>query len=344
MKLFFFPEAPIPDNGFGIAVADAYKRLCPKEDDVIVWYTPKPKFAGLRPQDHIIEKTPMTSLRRVFNVIRNHPSHEVPPSWLSFLKAYDFEEIHCDDTTFFRSLRYLFPDTHINVRFHNSYARIEDRRRLLNISVGVHFRLVLKAYYRAERFIMNDRNSTKIFLTPEDQNYYCSHFGITSDAYVWPGMEYEKLKSLRSYCKMSAIDRIVWFGGIESHKACSVWWFVRNVFPQVRRVLPQVTFHLYGAGTQQFDNPKKSIFGHGFFDGNGVPDKGNSLFVNPDIIGSGIKLKLLTYLQEGVPFITTPFGFEGYPKELVDDYCIVSEQANWAEDIIRYIVKSQKSE
>ena len=343
MKLFVFPESPVPDNGFGIAVADAYKQLKPKEEDVVVWYTTKRDFTELRSQDHLMEKAPITSLWRVFNVIRNHPSHELPPSQLSFLKKYDFDEIHCDDTTFFRPLRHLFPDKHINVRFHNSYARIEDRRRLLHISVGAKFRLVLSAYYDTERFIMNDRNSTKIFLTVEDRNYYCSHFGITSDSYVWPGMEYEKLNGLRSYCETNAIDRVVWFGGIESHKVRSVWWFIQDVLPQVRSTLPEVTFHLYGAGTQQFDNPEEGIFGHGFFDGKGIPDKGHSLYVNPDIVGSGIKLKLLTYLHEGVPFITTPFGFEGYPQNLADNYCIISEQPHWAEDIVNYIVKSKEN-
>lgn len=340
MRLFVFPEAPVPDNGFGIAVADAYRRLAPTDDDIVVWYSTKKTFPQLKDTHHLMMKLPIWSPRRIKNLLINRPSHELSPSTFSFLRKYDFEEIHCDDTTFFFTLRKLFPDKHINVRFHNSYARIEDRRRLLHIPLGLKFRLVLKAYYQLERMIFNDRNSTKIFLTAEDQNYYCSHFGIYSDSYVWPGMEYEKLNALKTRCQMSKVDRLVWFGGIESHKESSVRWFADIVFPQLKQRFPELTFHLYGSGTQKFDNQAVGIFGHGFYDGEGTPDKGRSLFVNPDIIGSGIKLKLLTYMQAGVPFITTPFGFEGYPKELADDFCIVSEKEHWVDDITSFITKS----
>ena len=337
MKLFVFPEAPVPDNGFGIAVADAYKRLAPAEDDVVVWYSTKDTFPELQPQHHLIMKFPVWSPRRICNLLRNRPSHELSTKTFTFLRNCDFDEIHCDDTTFFCTLRKLFPDKHINVRFHNSYARIEDRRRLLRIPLGKKIRLVLKAYFRLERDIMNDRNSTKIVLTDEDREYYCAHFGITSDSYVWPGMEYEKLCALKHRCTLGNIDRLVWFGGIESHKSGSVKWFIERVFPALRMRFPDLTFHLYGARTEQFDDQANSIFGHGFYKGEGTPDQGRSLYVNPDIIGSGIKLKLLTYMKAGVPFITTPFGFEGYPKELADAYCIVSEQDHWVRDIAKFI-------
>ncbi|MBQ6210903.1 MAG: glycosyltransferase [Prevotella sp.] len=336
MNLYIFPEAPVLDNGFGVGIAYAYNKLQPKEDDVVVWYTSKTDFPQLRKSHHIIKKPSATSFRRIMNVLRGKPSHELSPSQLSFLKGVDFDAVHCDDTTFFPTLRRMMPDKHIVVRFHNCYARIEDRQRLLNVPLSRKFRMVLKAYYQVERDIMNDRNSTKIFVTQEDMDYYRSNFGIASDSCVWVG-EYDALRSPRTYHPVANVDKVVWFGGVESHKYNSVRWFIDKVFPQVKQKYPFLTFHLYGAGTQQFDNPAEGIFGHGFYEGNDVPGKGTSLYVNPDIIGSGIKLKLLTYLKEGVPFITTPFGFEGYSMQLADDYCIVSEQEHWVEDICRFI-------
>ena len=146
-------------------------------------------------------------------------------------------------------------------------------------------------------------------------------------------MEAERLGKERRRLPVNTINMLVWFGGIESHKISSVYWFVNNVLPKIRIAHPNITLQLYGGGTKQFHSPDNGVYGHGRYNGNDFPHAGESLYINPDIIGGGIKLKLYTYLKAGVPFITTPFGFEGYPSELIDDYCIVSEQEKWIDDI-----------
>jgi hypothetical protein len=130
--------------------------------------------------------------------------------------------------------------------------------------------------------------------------------------------------------------KIVWFGGIESHKTQSICWFINDIFKEVRKKIPDMEFHLYGNNTKKFSNPINGIYGHGHYAGKEFPMKSNALFINPDIIGGGIKLKLITYLNEKVVFLSTPFGFEGYDKELIDGkYCIVKEPDRWTETIIR---------
>ena len=63
-----------------------------------------------------------------------------------------------------------------------------------------------------------------------------------------------------------------------------------------------------------------------------------SLYINPDIIGGGIKLKLQTLIEAGVPFISSVFGYEGYSKSMIDNrYIIVEEDTHWAEKIIKII-------
>lgn len=63
-----------------------------------------------------------------------------------------------------------------------------------------------------------------------------------------------------------------------------------------------------------------------------------SLYINPDIIGGGIKLKLQTLIEAGVPFISSVFGFEGYSHSIIDNrYIIVEEEANWVKKIIELI-------
>jgi len=100
----------------------------------------------------------------------------------------------------------------------------------------------------------------------------------------------------------------------------------------------KVEFHLWGKNTERYNNPINSIYGHGFYDGvDSVPLR-DALYINPDIIGGGVKMKLLTYLESNVPFISSIFGFEGFPNDLIDGkYCMVVEEEEWVDTIISFI-------
>ena len=83
------------------------------------------------------------------------------------------------------------------------------------------------------------------------------------------------------------------------------------------------------------NDPANKVFGHGFYNKDGMPFLGEALYINPDIIGGGVKIKLQNYFESAAPFITTPYGFEGYSKELIDNkYCYVVEKESWLETII----------
>jgi len=154
-----------------------------------------------------------------------------------------------------------------------------------------------------------------------------------SDASVWD-FKLDLNKAIENRSNISFDNKLVWLGGIQDHKMGSMIWFIENVFPKVKEIIPNVEFHLWGMNTNKYDNPSQKIFGHGFYVGEDIPFKNSALFVNPDIIGGGVKLKLKNLFENGIPFITTPFGFEGYNKNSVDGrYCIVTEMDSWVETI-----------
>lgn len=53
------------------------------------------------------------------------------------------------------------------------------------------------------------------------------------------------------------------------------------------------------------------------------------------------KNKIVNIFQRrGVPFISTPFGFEGYSKKLIDNkYCFITETDKWVVTIKRLFGK-----
>ena len=187
-----------------------------------------------------------------------------------------------------------------------------------------------------ESEIFRDRNVYKIFISDEDRDFYRSTYGVFDDSESW--LFSPDIKLMKSNRKVLHLDnKVTWFGGVESHKECSVRWFVNSVLPQLRSSIPDIEFHLWGKNTRQFDDPHHNIYGHGFYSGEEMP-LNNSLYVNPDIIGGGVKLKLMTLMENGVPFVSTPFGFEGYERSLIDgEFCSVVEEKKWAEEILKVL-------
>lgn len=338
MNLYIFPDAAYMSNGYGIGVNFAYNRLQPKEDDIVVWYTDvaKERMLHLRDSDFIVQKNAFFSMRSVTNIITGKDRTEPHYSDLSFLEKYDFETIHLDESFFYAPLRKMFPNKHFSVRFHNCYARIYDRQRMMGTKLDWKYMTKLKAMYKVEQAVFRDPNVFKIFISDEDRDYYRNIYGIYSDSETWayiPDMN----KAIANRKPLEFDHRLIWFGGIESHKKAAIDWFIKDVLPEVKKEIPDVEFHLWGKGSRQFNNPANSVFGHGFYDGEGNPSE-TSLYVNPDIIGGGIKLKLQSLIESGVPFISSFFGYEGYSRDLIDDkYIIVEEEHKWAEHIISII-------
>ena len=244
----------------------------------------------------------------------SHPRVELNAKDLSFLLKYEFENIHCDEVIFYRALRSLYPSKKINVRFHNSYARINYRRKIADIKVDCKFWLTLKLFDSLEREIFRDENCQKIFLTGEDCSFYSSLFGRTSDCEVWPFIP-DMESAIKNRRDETLSHKIVWYGGIESHKKASVEWFIKDVYPQVKSMIPDVEFHLWGNGSELYNDERLSIYGHGKYMKDDLPEK-NSLYINPDIIGGGIKLKLMALIENGIPFISSVLDMKGIPKKL----------------------------
>lgn len=339
MNLYIFPEAACLNNGYGIGVDFGYKKLNPGAEDLVIWYTILDKKDMMYVEDHhiIFKKNRTFSFKSFKNILTGKERTECCYSDLSFLKGMKFDHIHCDEVIFYRAIRKLFPKQQLSLRLHNCFSRIYDRKRMLNMRLDWKYEIKLRNMYKLEQEIFQDPQVYKIFISDEDRAYYLANFGRYCDSESWlyiPDMAAAKRNREATY---RYTHKLVWFGGIESHKKASVEWFINHVFKHIREDIPDVEFHLWGRGSSNFDDPNNHVFGHGFWKGTDMPMH-NALYVNPDIIGGGIKLKLLTFIENGIPVISTPFGFEGYTKELIDNtFCIVEENQNWANRIISII-------
>lgn len=341
MKLYLFPAPANNLGGYNIAVLNAFnnKYVVPELSDIIIWYSPNNIVNFyLRENDILINPVSLYSTKSISRILRKRFSQELSINDLKHIKGQSFDEIHCDEVIFYRAIKKLYPKKYISVRFHNVFARILERSKMLDIKSDWRFWGKMLILSRLEKEIMNDTFVKKIFISNKDAEYYELITG-RNDYEVWLNEPDTNLIS-KNRRDIHLSNKIAWLGGVEGHKISSIKWFIDEIFPILKSNVIDLEFHLFGAETEQFNCPINSIYGHGYYDGNDIPLKNEALFINPDIIGGGIKIKLLTYLNNGIPFISTPFGFEGYSKTLIDnEYCYVLPPEKWSEIIINIFLK-----
>ena len=241
MNLYLFPECARLNSGYGIAVDFAYKMLLPNEDDLVVWYTNQNDIPYFHSSDIIIKKPSYKSLKRFLNLCFKRPSLEIKKEQLLFLRSFEFDVIYCDEVIFYRAIRELFPDKYIKVRFHNCYARIRDRKRLLNLKSDWKFNVNLNCFYKLESEIFKDDNAEKIFLSEEDRTFYSLMTG-RKDAVVWAFMPNMNI----AYANRGSIlykKKIVWYGGVSTHKKASLRYFIKQIFYRIHKRRLDIEFH-----------------------------------------------------------------------------------------------------
>lgn len=137
---------------------------------------------------------------------------------------------------------------------------------------------------------------------------------------------------------------------IEQPKACfhhlgSMNWapnleavnhLLSTLFPAIRQQLPEAELHLAGSffPSSIQSNPQEGIVVHGFADDRiqFISDYGIKLV--PLKSGSGVRIKLLESLANGVPIVTTPIGAEGLADGIEKALLIAENDAKFVSNAV----------
>lgn len=120
-------------------------------------------------------------------------------------------------------------------------------------------------------------------------------------------------------------------------------WFYREVFPLVRKRVPDATFTIAGYGpppelTALENDPAVSVPGF-------VADidrcyKEAAVFVAPILTGGGIIVKVLDALASGTPTVSTTYGNEGVGAVAGRDILVANEPEKFADSVVRLLTES----
>jgi len=129
---------------------------------------------------------------------------------------------------------------------------------------------------------------------------------------------------------------LVFVGSDSVHNLDGMRWFLAEVWPLLRGLLPEVRLEICGSVGQALGPrmpPGVRVRGV-------VPDLAPVLHraacaVAPVLAGSGLKIKLLDYVAHGLPVVTTPVGVEGFAPAPDRPFVVTADAGDFAREAAR---------
>jgi glycosyltransferase involved in cell wall biosynthesis len=124
--------------------------------------------------------------------------------------------------------------------------------------------------------------------------------------------------------------------------ADGIRWFVREVFPLIRKHVPEVTLTIVGKNPPQDlfqlaakESPRINITGY-------VTDlkpymEAAALMVVPVRAGSGMRVRILEAFARAMPVVTTTVGLEGIEASIGEDVLVQDTSAGFASAIVQLL-------
>jgi len=333
-NLYLFPCLPDTKSGYGIAVGSDMEHLSCSVDDYYIFIADGGDINIPYNKSLIIRRNNL--FFRFCNFLLNgHPAFFSSTFlfllfWLKFRKR-NFDFLFIGDINFY-GLNKFFKYKKAKLRLHNVYLKIFEN--LKGIRIGLEY---IKMYYEAfvgsnvERKMIRELGSGNleiVCITQQEQRYLSTKFDLNIGL-LKVNVKNHVISTLTSSIEFCWDKRIVWFGGLSSHKLICMKHFIETIYPDLKNSISGLKFELYGKGTDRFFSTEHDICGYGFVQKLDLQKFSNSIFINPDCLGGGVKLKLLTFVQNNVRFLTTELGAEGFSIEELGDLAIISDLPNW---------------
>jgi len=169
-------------------------------------------------------------------------------------------------------------------------------------------------------------------ISEDDASYYREKMNIKPKGIIDFFLDFEPFVGLTS-----TQNNVIYLGSADLRKGQALSTFIQTSWPVIRDTCPGVNLLLGGRGTESFHSPANRVYGHGFIESETEFLQSGSLFINPQLVGAGIKIKSLIALASSKLLVATKTGAEG--TGLINGvHCIIEDDfSKQAEIIIRYL-------
>ncbi|GGP27891.1 glycosyltransferase [Silvimonas amylolytica] len=129
--------------------------------------------------------------------------------------------------------------------------------------------------------------------------------------------------------------RIFYLGSRAYHNVDGLRWFLEHVWPAVRANVPDAHLDVAGGVCGEFSaGNQPGVTLHGRVDDLAALTRHCSFAINPVLMGSGIKIKMVDYFCLGLGCITTANGAAGFPEQPAPPFDVAEGKADFAAAVV----------
>ena len=213
--------------------------------------------------------------------------------------------------TFLPLVHAWFPTAGIAIRSENVLSKIFDPlARHGNPFMKLAWSLELFKMRRAEVEVC--RRADRVWsISEKDSHDYLELLGIRCNGVFGISVSSDRYASVAG----GDSQTVVYVGGVDLRKRLGITNFIKEAWPAIRSEVPNARFVLAGKGSERINNPSLGIYGLGYVrDDQSVWAQGQ-IALNPQELGSGIKLKSIISMLCAKSLVTTETGVEGIPAQ-----------------------------
>ncbi len=174
-------------------------------------------------------------------------------------------------------------------------------------------------------------------ITAQDAFEYRRRLGLTVDGVFGVRVDTDRYREVPP----GDPHTVVHLGSSDLRKGAGLRGFVEHCWPLVRARAPRARLVLGGRGTEVFTEKSRAIQGLGFVDDDRHLLARGSIFVNPQRIGAGIKLKSVVAMSAARALVATETGIEGVEGVAGEHFFVADDWPKMARRIADLVARPE---
>jgi len=171
-----------------------------------------------------------------------------------------------------------------------------------------------------------------ITISADDEHYFRSHHPGLSIATILPTFSYPPARTGSRNRRqpgrpihLSFLANLEWWPN-----RASITWFLEEIWRHLpEHAKKKLEVHLYGKGSEGFDDPARGVHGHGFVNDLATVWQDADIMIQPITQGGGVNIKVAESIYNRLPILATPTALRGLPLSDDPAIAVLPESRDW---------------
>ena len=129
------------------------------------------------------------------------------------------------------------------------------------------------------------------------------------------------------------VKTLLYLASDNENNLASIQYFIDHIFPEIIRVHPDVLLRIGGSICKKLTIQHKNIILQGYINDQASFYGSGDIVINPELSGTGYKVKAMEALSYGMPFVATTAGAAGVLTDVNDHLFIANNPEEFANTI-----------